>query len=224
MGWNHIPSKICTAMFRSRMPRPLQHVLLAALLWVLAGTAQAEKADRNQPMNVEADALRYDDAKQISVFSGNVVITKGTLILRAARVEVRQDAQGYQQGVATAAPGQLAYFKQKRDGLDEFMEGEAQSIEYNGRADTVKFVGRAVLRRLRGATMVDETSGALITYDNTTDTFSVDGGSQNATPANPGGRVRAIIGPRAAASSPAPAASGPATNLRSSTSLGGEKK
>jgi lipopolysaccharide export system protein LptA len=200
-------------------------LLAAALLLVAASPALAEKADRNLPMNVEADSLRYDDAKQISVFSGNVVITKGTLILRAARVEVRQDAQGYQFGVATAAPGQLAYFKQKRDGLDEFMEGEAQTIEYNGRADSVKFVGRAVLRRLRGSTIADETSGALITYDNTADTFSVDGGSQNASPANPGGRVRAVIGPRnATPAAPAPAASGPAANLRPSTSLGGEKK
>jgi lipopolysaccharide export system protein LptA len=199
--------------------------LLAAALLLAASPALAEKADRNLPMNVEADALRYDDAKQISVFSGNVVITKGTLILRAARVEVRQDAQGYQFGVATAAPGQLAYFKQKRDGLDEFMEGEAQTIEYNGRADSVKFVGRAVLRRLRGTTVADETSGALITYDNTADTFSVDGGSQNASPGNPGGRVRAVIGPRnAAPAAPAPAASGPAANLRPSTGLGGEKK
>jgi lipopolysaccharide export system protein LptA len=214
------------------LPPALRRAALACALVLAASLpigAQAEKADRNQPMNVEADALRYDDAKQVSVFSGNVVITKGTLILRAARVEVRQDAQGYQFGVATGASGQLAYFKQKRDGLDEYMEGEAQSIEYNGRADTVKFIGRAVLRRLRGATVADETSGALITYDNTTDTFSVDGGSQNASPANPGGRVRAIIGPRAATPSatpttPAAAASGPAANLRPSTSLGGEKK
>ena len=44
-----------------------------------AGLARAEKADRNKPMNVEADALRYDDLKQISVFTGHVVVTKGTI-------------------------------------------------------------------------------------------------------------------------------------------------
>ena len=78
-------------------------------------------------MNIEADALRYDDLKQTSVFTGNVVVTKGTIIIRGARIDVRQDPEGYQYGVVTAAPGKLAYFKQKRDaGPDEWIEGEAR--------------------------------------------------------------------------------------------------
>ena len=64
-----------------------------------AGLACAEKADRDRPLNVEADALRYDDQKQTSVFSGRVVLTKGTILIRAARIDVRQDAQGYQFGL-----------------------------------------------------------------------------------------------------------------------------
>ena len=59
--------------------------------------------------------MRYDDLKQTSVFTGNVVVTKGTIIIRGARIDVRQDPEGYQYGVVTAAPGKLAYFKQKRD-------------------------------------------------------------------------------------------------------------
>ncbi len=213
------PTRALTAL----RPTASAAALLVALL--VSPAALAEKADRNQPMNVEADALRYDDAKQLSVFSGNVIITKGSLILRAATLQVRQDAQGYQTGVATGGAGKLAYFKQKREGVDEYMEGEAELIEYDGRADTVKFTKRAVLRRLRGATMVDETSGAVIAYDNTTDTFSVDGGGGNASAGNPGGRVRAVIGPRAAPTAPpAPAASGPGAGPRPSTSLGGDKK
>ena len=66
-------------------------------------------------MNIEADALRYDDLKQTSVFTGNVVVTKGTIVIRGARIDVRQDPEGYQYGVVTAAPGKLAYFRQKRD-------------------------------------------------------------------------------------------------------------
>ena len=77
--------------------------------------AQAEKADRTKPMNIEADAMRYDDLKQTSVFTGNVVVTKGTIIIRGARIDVRQDPEGYQYGVVTAAPGKLAYYRQKRD-------------------------------------------------------------------------------------------------------------
>jgi lipopolysaccharide export system protein LptA len=204
--------------------------LIAAAMLAVA-PAHAEKADRDKPMNAEADALRYDDLRQTSVFTGNVVITKGTTLIRGARVDVSQDAEGYQQAVVTAGPNKLAYYKSKRDGVDEYIEGEAEVIEYDSRADTVKFIRRAILRRYVGATLADETSGALIRYDNTTDVFTVDSGGQPVrTAANPGGRVRATLAPRANASAPsavpaAPAATpGPTPRLRTSPSLDGEKK
>ena len=159
--------------------------------------APAEKADRNKPLNVEADSGRYDDLKQVGTFTGNVVVTKGTLTMRAARIEVRQSARRLPAtAVATALPGQLASFSQKRDGVDETIQGEAERIEYDGKTDTVSFVNRAVIRRYRGATLADETAGSLITYDNTREVFSVVGGTSAATPANPGGRVRATLTPR----------------------------
>jgi len=82
------------------------------------------------------------------VFTGNVLVTKGTIIIRGARMDVRQDAEGYQYGVVTAAPGKRAYYKQKRNAPDEWIEGESEVIEYDSRADNVKFIGRAVMRRL----------------------------------------------------------------------------
>jgi lipopolysaccharide export system protein LptA len=194
--------------------------LLLALAFA-ATPAGAEKADRNKPMNVEADSLRYDDLRQTSVFSGKVVVTKGSIVIRGARVTVKQDPDGFQFGTVTAEPGKRAFFRQKRDNVDEYIEGEADTIEYDGRADRVKFVGRAELRRLRGETVNDETSGSVITYDNSNDQFSVDGGAAaGGSPANPGGRVRATIAPRSSASAPAaPELSGPAPRLRSSTTL-----
>jgi len=170
--------------------RSLVTVLVIGLLCVSA--VQAERADRNKPMNAEADALRYDDARQTSVFTGNVVITKGTIVIRGARVEVRQDAQGNQFGTVTGAP---AFFRQKRDVGEEFIEGEAQRIEYDSQADTVRFIGSAVLRRYKGTQVNDETSGSLITYNSGNDTFAVDGGPANRTPGNPTGRVRAMLTP-----------------------------
>jgi lipopolysaccharide export system protein LptA len=201
--------------------------------------AQAEKADRTKPMNIEADAMRYDDLKQTSVFTGNVVVTKGTIIIRGTRIDVRQDPEGYQYGVVTAAPGKLAYFKQKRDaGPDEWIEGESEVIEYDSRADNVKFIRRAVMRRLLGATPNDESSGPLIIYDQSNDTFTVNGSPlpPNAGVATqPGGRVKAILTPKAAASAPAAGAARPAapaaattpapgTGLRPATTLGGEQR
>ena len=198
--------------------------LIAVLAALAVLPAVAETADRDKPMNAEADALRYDDLKQTSVFTGNVVITKGTTIIRGAQVDVSQDPEGYQLAVATAAPGKLAYYRKKRDGVDEFIEGEGERIEYDSRADLVKFIKRAVVRRYKGAALNDETTGALIVYDNNTDVFTVDSGAQNRTAANPGGRIRAMLTPRGAASAPgttaAPPVGAPATVLRPSTTLG----
>jgi lipopolysaccharide export system protein LptA len=194
---------------------------LALLMAFVAAPAGAEKADRNKPMNVEADALKYDDLKQTSVFTGKVVVTKGTILIRGARIDVRQDPEGYQYGVVTAEPGKLAFYRQKRDGVDEFIEGEGETIEYDGKADRVKFIKRAEMRRIRGGTLADEVVGSLITYDNSTDVFTVDGGP--ASPAQ-GGRVRAVLTPKPGASAPARPASGPAASLRPSTTLDGGRK
>ena len=206
-------------------------VVCVASLPMLAPLAtHAEKADTAKPMNIEADALRYDDLKQTSVFTGRVVLTKGTIQIRGARLEVRQDAQGYQHAVVTAAPDKLAFFRQKREGLDEFIEGESRTIEFDGRADTVKFLREAELRRYRGATLGDEVSGALIVYENTTDVFTVDGapsgitgrGAPTAATGRANGRVRAVLIPQnkdQPAARPAPATpAGPA--LQPSQRLG----
>jgi lipopolysaccharide export system protein LptA len=202
------------------MKYSLVPLLLSLAFAMPGGMARAERADRNKPMNIEADALRYDDLKQTSIFTGKVVLTKGTIVIRGSRVEVRQDPEGYQFGVVTAEPGKLAFYRQKREGVDEFIEGEGEVIEYDGKADRVKFVKRAELRRYRGASLNDEVVGSLITYDNGTDVFSVDGG-----PTSPaaGGRVRAVLAPRGGASAPAAPAQPPA-QLRPSTTLDGEKK
>ena len=181
-------------------------------------------------MNAEADALRYDDLKQTSVFTGNVVITKGRIIIRGERVEVKQDPEGYQQAVSIAAPGKLAYYRKKRDGLDEFIEGEGERIEYDSKQDVVKFTRNAVMRRYKGSVLADETTGSQINYDNKTDVFTVDGGPQNRSASNPSGRVRALLSPRIAASAasaaggPVPAPAAPPVVLRASPAIDVDKK
>lgn len=200
--------------------------LVLALSGLGAGLpALAEKADKNKPMNVVADTLRYDDLQQVSEFNGHVVLTKGTLIIRADKVLVRQDPQGFQYGTATATPGKRAFFRQKRENVDEWLEGEAETLIYDGKSDTLRFTRNAVIRRYKGATLADESSGHLITYDNTTDQFSVDG-ERKAGPAGelpPGGRIRTMLSPKT--TEPAtPVVQGPAPHLRTSTRIAGELK
>jgi lipopolysaccharide export system protein LptA len=200
----------------------LTSLVIAALL-CMAGSVQAEKADRNKPMNIEADSLRYDDLKQVSVFTGRVVLTKGSIQIRGDRLEVRQDPDGFQFGVATGSADKPAFYRQKREALDEFIEGEGETITYDGRADTVTFARRAQLRRLRGAAVADEITGGNIVYENLTDHFTVDGVAKNAPNGAPGtGRVNVTLTPK-----PEPGASAPAADpvkLKPASKLGGALK
>ena len=207
----------------SQTPRsPVARAGVGALvlaLWLGGPGAWAARADRDQPMNIEADALRHEDNRQTSVFTGNVVVTKGSIVIRGHQIEVRQNPQGQQFGTVVGNAQQQAYFRQKRDVADESIEGTADRIEYNGQADTVRFIGRATLKRFRGTQLNDETVGNTIVYDNGNDVFTVQGGS--ATANNPGGRVRAMITPVPAANAAAPAAEpGGAPALRSAPTLG----
>jgi lipopolysaccharide export system protein LptA len=205
----------------SRTPR-----LLAAIagLMLMMGAAHAELADKDKPMNIEADSLRYDDATLTSVFTGKVVITKGTIIMRGNKMDVRQDAQGNQFGLLLGTPG---FFRQKREGLDEWVEGEADRVDYDSKAQTVVLTGNAALRRYRGTAINDENLGNQITYNSVTEVFTVKGGAASSTPANPSGRVRAMLTPIPAAErnapAPAPANSEPA-KLRPSSNLNEKRK
>jgi lipopolysaccharide export system protein LptA len=195
--------------FRAAMTRLFPYLLLAVLAFG-AGGAAAEKADRGKPLNVESDQPgRIDLANQIVVFNGNVVVTKGTMVIRAGRIEVRESPDGYHSAVAIGTPEKPATFQQKRDGVDETIEGEAERLEYDARADTIRFVGNAVVRRLRGATVADELSGQVVAYDNAAEVFSISGGAPGT--ANPTGRVRAVLSPRPGTAAAADAASVPLT-------------
>ena len=183
----------CEAFHLSNF-RALKNLLLIGCLLIAPHLgALAEKADRQKPMNVEADNLGHDELKQTSVFTGKVLATKGTITMRGDRIEVRQDPDGYQYGVIKPLPGQLAFFRQKREGVDEFIEGMGDTLVYNSKADTVRFEKNAVLRRYRGATLADEVTGAIIVYENLTDKFNVDGSAPGAATK---GRVRAMLTPK----------------------------
>jgi lipopolysaccharide export system protein LptA len=172
-------------------------VLVAlALVTLPAGPALAERADRSKPLTIDADKSgTFDLGKKIVTYIGNVVVAQGSLAIRAEKVELRQLADERRVATAFGAAGRPAAFKQKREGLDETIEGSAERIEYDDRSDTVRFVGAATVRRLRGATVADEITGGLITYDNLNEVFVVQGKPGGTTSGNGSDRVRATFAP-----------------------------
>ncbi len=188
--------------------------LLALCASLLALPIHAEKADREQPMQIEADSMRHDEARQLTQFLGKVQATKGTLVLRAARMEVQQDAKGRQVARLWAAPSERVFFRQKREGVNEFTEGEAEQVTYDNQADIITLSQRAEVRILRGNQVADQLNGHTIVFNNTSEVMTVDGQAANGS----GQRVRAILTPRN--TTPAPAANpASAPALRTSPGL-----
>ena len=217
-----------TARFPVSMLRSLA-LALTAVAVTIAPPVQAEKADRFKPLNVEADLPgKIDLLNQYVVFNGNVVVTKGTMTIRANRIEVRESPDGYHTAVAYGSPSHHATFRQKRDAPDEYIAGDAERLEYDGKSDVIRFVNNASVRRLRGGETTDEISGNLVTYDSGTEVFNVAGGAP-ATASNPGGRVRAVLTPRegSAAAAEAARAANAATSappqLRTAPALGDKR-
>jgi lipopolysaccharide export system protein LptA len=209
--------------------KTLLPLALACALAAATGIVHAEKADSAKPMNIEADALRHDELQQTSVFTGNVVMTKGTIVLRGAQLDVRQDAEGYQYGVIKAEAGKRAFFRQKRDTVagqpEEFIEGEGEVIEYDGKADIVKFIRRGEMRRyVAVSSAIRSRAPSSSTTTSPTSIPSMVRRPAVACPAcGPGRSVRAIMAPKDGTPGAQPKPATPATQLRQSMTLGGEK-
>ena len=158
--------------------------------WLLVlgiAMAHAEQADSTKPIEIEANRMSADDARRMNVFEGNVVVTRGTLNIRADRIVVRQDAEGNQYATATGNP---VRFRQRQDAKPPekegvWLEGEAKRVELDERSGKIELFEEA--RVNRGG---DEVKGNYILVDQRSDFFTV-------TPGRGGdGRVRATIQPK----------------------------
>ena len=176
------------------------------LLMACASPVRAERADRELPLSFDAGQLRIDGKRRVQMLSGGVEINRGTLVLKAASVELRETPSG-QVAVATGTPEQPATFRQKRDGVDEIVEGQALRIDYDTVTQTVRFQQQAQVRLWRAGVVADQISGETIVYDHGRDAFEILGAPSAAGSTGSGGtgRVRGVVTPRPAQGS----ASGP---------------
>lgn len=167
-------------------------VLTLLVLAVSSAPAMAERADRKQPVNIEADRVTIDDRNKTHVFEGKVVLTQGTLQIRGDKLVVTQGADGFQTGIATGTEGRLATFRQRREGSNDYVEGEAERIEYDSRTERARLFVRAYVKS--GG---DEVRGHYIEYDALSENYVVTNAPGDRA-AGSGSRVRAVIQPKGA--------------------------
>ena len=191
---------------------------LLAGLAVFAAPVHAEKADREKEIVVGADHLTADDANRTSVFEGNVVVTQGTMRMTANKVTVKEDANRHKFYVAYGEP---VTFRQKRDNVDEYVEGYALRAEFDDLNDIVKLFDKARVKSNQ-----NELTGNYIQYDMRRELAEVQGAPPGATPP-PNSRVKVTIVPAKKEGAPgkgAPAAPAtapvPPASLKADTETG----
>lgn len=159
---------------------PKRNKVLALILCSMAMPIYAAKADRENPMHIEASNARLDQKTQVSVFTGNVIIVQGTMQLLASKVMVREDAEGNQYSEGSGAP---VRFRQKIDNSPDYLEAQALRFDYNGKTGILKLYDKAWVKR-----GVDDVKGDVITYDMNQETYEAQ--TQQA------GRVNVTITPK----------------------------
>jgi lipopolysaccharide export system protein LptA len=159
-------------------------VLVACALASLAPVAtRAEKADRDKPINFSAEQpAEVDFDKRVGTLRGNVVITQGTLTIRADRIDFKQNPDN---SLSATAYGNPVSFRQKKDDSDEYFEGYAQKAVYNGQTETLELFDRALLKQGK-----NEIRSNYVSYNSATSLFKAEGRPDAPGVEGPGARVQ----------------------------------
>ncbi|SCZ50612.1 lipopolysaccharide transport periplasmic protein LptA [Thiohalomonas denitrificans] len=156
----------------------------ANLFWLLVlfapSLAGALSSDREQPIHIRAASVEINEKTGVSVYTGDVNVTQGSMELTAEELIVH-----YRNGEVSRmeSKGQPATFRQQPDGALHEVRGEALRIEYDADAEKAYLVGQGHLWRGN-----DEFLGERIVFDTLENTVHATSGDDD--------RVHAVIQPR----------------------------
>ena len=176
--------------------------LLTCLALCCATAAHAEKADREKNIEFQGDSGGGNAESKTGELVGHVVITQGTMAIQADRVTFKQNADN---SLSATAYGNPVRFREKRDGADDYYEGYAQRIVYDGEKRFIELFENALLKKSG-----DEIRSNYITYSAATEKFTAEGRPDAKPPAAGdaplGARVRGTFQPRSEEKPDKPAA------------------
>ena len=161
-----------------------QGVLWALVACLGSAPVWALQSDQNQPISIEADNGVVDQGKQVTVFSGNVVVKQGSIDIRASKIEVSRSSDSNQVMVATGSP---VTFKQQLDAGKGWVNGQAQKVTYQSSSGLITLSGAAKVQR--GGDLVQ---GNSITYNTKTEIYTAAG---DKAASGSGRRVTVILQP-----------------------------
>lgn len=159
-----------------------------------SGKGGAQTPEEEPNTVILSEKLHYDDVKKTSVFTGNVIMTRGLMTLHSDELQMHEDAQGNQYGTALADPGKMVTVRQERPENFEVIEGVGRRAEYDGTKSTFDLIGQAVVTRFICGKPFDTIRGQRVRYNDKAGTYEAIGGPESAAPS---GRVRSVMEPRA---------------------------
>ncbi|MDA0979485.1 MAG: lipopolysaccharide transport periplasmic protein LptA [Proteobacteria bacterium] len=165
--------------------KPTVFVLLLLFPWA---AARALESDRDQPIRIQADSAIVDESGGSSIYSGNVSIVQGSLVLNADEVEIFTAEGEVIQIIARASepaePNRLARYEQLRQSESDRVSAEARKITYLVQEERLHLAGNARLQQVQ-----DVFTGELLYYD-------MSNGIVNLSAGDTGERVQMTINPK----------------------------
>lgn len=171
------------------MTTPLRFLAVSALAACLASPAvlAQQSAQEEEPDTlIISDTLNYDDIRKESVFTGNVVLTRGNMTLHSDTLTMREDEEGFQYGTATVESGKRVFLRQENPEKFEVLEARGQRAEYDGKKEEVEMIGKAVVTRFICGKPFDNIQGERVIYRQKTETYQAFGGPNSAAPGGAG--------------------------------------
>ena len=149
-----------------------QSFLLLTACFITA--AHAEKADQDKPVILEAEKVSVNDVQQVYELDGQVLLTKGSILITGEKGNIKVDPEGYEYVDVQGNPESTASFRQKREGpANEFMQGRGQTVTYDAKTELLTLTGDASLKRLLNMQMLDQLQGWKIDYDDVQQRYQV---------------------------------------------------
>lgn len=170
-----------------RLVKTLPYLLsLSAALG--SASAWALPNDREQPVRIQADSAQMDDKNKVATYTGDVIITQGSMMIKGNVVTVTLNQAG---DIDTATSvGNLAYFEQQQDAAKpDKMQGYAKQIQYQAGKDLIVLTDQAKVINAGNTT-----EGEKIVYNSKTQVATAGrGGKDIKTPRN---RIDMVIQPK----------------------------
>lgn len=131
---------------KSKTPKQLCNLLIVSFV-LLAGTpALALKSDSDQPVNINSLKQSLDMQSNVSTFTDEVVITQGTIEIKADKVVVTRPGGDQNKTYIEAFGNPVTFYQMQDNGKP--VKGRAQKVRYDVVSQLVTLTGNAYLEQL----------------------------------------------------------------------------